>query len=384
MHDNAYQIITLFIKTLNLRNFRNYHNLELTDISSSRVVLIGDNAQGKSNLLEAISFLAFGSSYRATKETEVIGWSGNEAGIYSELYTSSSTKELTLILRKNAPKTVKVDGVNVKRMAKFIGNVKIVLFSSEDLQLVKGSPSERRTFADKLLVQVYSNYYHQLQVYNKILQQRNHVLKHIKETGIRQDLSIWDEQIVDISVDIYESRFNLIKLLSEYVSVYHKQIANPNEKVELKYVSSIDGIDTENFDKEKMKNYILSFLEKNHYKEIARGQSLYGPHRDDIEFFINGHEAKLFASQGQQRTFVLSLKLSEIKYIKELTGEVPLLLLDDVMAELDHTRQKHLLELVGIDTQTFITTTHLEDFSETWLKTSSVLKVSEGKIERYA
>ncbi|MFN8577657.1 MAG: DNA replication/repair protein RecF [Candidatus Sericytochromatia bacterium] len=372
----------MYIKKLNLRNFRNYEALELDEISNSRVVLIGDNAQGKSNLLEAISILAFGSSYRASKENEVIGWSGNESGIYTELHTSVSTKELTLILRKHAPKTIKVDNVNVKRMAKFIGNVKIVLFSAEDLQLVKGSPSERRNFSDKLLVQVESGFYHQLQVYNKILQHRNQVLKQLKE-GNKQDLSIWNEQIVDISVNIYELRLKLINRISELVDSYHQKIANPDEKVSVKYISSISGLDLNNFDRDNLKKYILEFLEKNQYKEVARGQSLYGPHRDDIEFSINGHEAKLYASQGQQRTLVLSLKLSEIMYIKEMTGEIPILLLDDVMAELDHTRQKHLLELVGLDTQTFITTTHLEDFSESWLKTSSVLKVSNGKISKY-
>lgn len=372
----------MYIKTLNLRNFRNYESLELDDISNSRVVLIGDNAQGKSNLLEAISFLAFGASYRAGKENEVIGWNGNESGIYTELHTSVSTKQLTLILRKNSPKTIKVDGLNVKRMAKFIGNVKIVLFSAEDLQLVKGPPSERRNFADKLLVQVQQGYYHQLQVYNKILQHRNQVLKQIKE-GNKQDLSIWNEQIVDVSVNIYELRYQLVRRISELVDNYHQKIANPDEKVSVKYMSSISGLELENFDREKIKEYILKFLEQNQYKEVARGQSLYGPHRDDIEFFINNREAKLYASQGQQRTLVLSLKLSEIMYIKEMTGEIPILLLDDVMAELDHTRQKHLLELVGVDTQTFITTTHLEDFSESWLKTSTVLKVSSGKITKY-
>lgn len=372
----------MYIKKLNLRNFRNYESLELDDISNSRVVLIGDNAQGKSNLLEAISILAFGTSYRASKENEVIGWNGNEGGIYTELHTSISTKELTLILRKNAPKTIKVDNVNVKRMAKFIGNVKIVLFSAEDLQLIKGAPSERRTFSDKLLVQVESNYYHQLQVYNKILQHRNQVLKQMKE-GNKQDLSIWNEQIVDVSVNIYELRHKLVKRIAELVDYYHQRIANPNEKVTVKYISSIKDIDMDNFDKNGLREYILNFLDKNQFKEIARGQSLYGPHRDDIEFSINGHEAKSYASQGQQRTLVLSLKLSEIMYIKEMTGEIPILLLDDVMAELDHTRQKHLLELVGLDTQTFITTTHLEDFSESWLKTSSVLKVSNGKISKY-
>jgi DNA replication and repair protein RecF len=375
----------MYIKTLNLRNFRNYKDLELTNISGSRVVLIGDNAQGKSNLLEAISFLAFGTSYRAKKEIEVIGWDHPEAGIYSELSTSTSTKELTLILRRTGPKTIKVDGQNVKRFSKFIGNVKLVLFSSEDLQLVKGSPAERRTFLDKLLSQVFPRYYHQLQVYNKILQQRNHVLKQIKESGksSANDISIWDEQIVDISVDIYALRVELVRLFSGFVSNYHSLIANPAEKVRLKYVSSIPGLDFENFDKEKLKENILSFISQNHYKEISRGQSLYGPHRDDIDFFINDREARLFSSQGQQRTLVLSLKLAEIKYIKELSKETPLLLLDDVMAELDHTRQKHLLELVGLDTQTFITTTHLEDFSESWLKTSSVLEVSGGKISSY-
>ncbi len=375
----------MFIKNLNLHNFRNYETLELKNISSSRVVLIGDNAQGKSNLLEAISLLAFGSSYRAKKESEVIKWDKTEAGIYSEIDTSLSTKELTLILRKTGPKTIKVDGQNVKRLAKFIGNVKIVIFSAEDLFLVKGSPSERRIFVDKLLSQVYPRYYHQLQVYNKILQQRNSLLRNMKDSGNRNydEIRIWDEQIVDISVDIYELRVDLIKLLSQLVGSYHSQIANPDEKVVLSYVPSIPNLNLLDFNRDKLREEILSYISSHHHVEIARGQSLYGPHRDDIDFFINGKEAKLFASQGQQRTLVLSLKLAEIKYIKELTKEVPLLLLDDVMAELDHKRQKHLLELVGLDTQTFITTTHLEDFSENWLKTSSVLKVADGKIYNY-
>lgn len=375
----------MHIEHLNLRNFRNYEDLELADISASRVVLIGDNAQGKTNLLEAISFLAFGNSYRAGKEEEAIMWNKPEGGIYARLITETSTKELTLILRRNGPKTIKIDSQTVKKLAKFIGNVKLVFFSAEDLQLVKGAPSERRTFTDKLLAQVNPLYYHQLQVYNRILQQRNHMLRNIKEAGAKSgfELSIWDEQIVDISVEIYRLRFSLLSLLSDIVASYHYRIANPDEKVELKYISSIPGLDSKDFDKEKAKSKIISFVSNNHYKEISRGQSLYGPHRDDISFFINGREAKNFASQGQQRTLVLSLKLAEINYIKEITKEIPLLLLDDVMAELDHSRQKHLLEFVGFDTQTFITTTHLEDFSEGWLKTSNVLEVSNGTIRNY-
>ena len=373
----------MFINKLNLLNFRNYDSLELNNISSERVVIIGDNAQGKSNLLEAIYLLAFGSSYRAKKENDIISWNKSEAGVYSEISTSMSTKELSLVLRKNSPKTIKVDGHNVKRLAKFIGNVKVVLFSSEDLFLIKGSPSERRTFVDKILVQIYPNYYQHLQTYNKIVQQRNSVLKSLKESGkySKSELNIWDEQIVDISVDIYGLRTALLKVFSELVSSYHANISNQDEKVLVKYHSSIPELDFDNFEKENVKDKILEFISKNHRAEISRGQSLYGPHSDDIELFINNKEAKSFGSQGQQRTLVLALKLAEIKYIKELTNEVPLLLLDDVMAELDPKRQKHLLDLVGLDTQTFITTTHLEDFSESWLKNSSVLKVSNGTIE---
>lgn len=377
----------MFIDKLNLINFRNYESLELSDISSERVVLIGDNAQGKSNLLESIYFLAFGSSYRTKKEVEVIGWNKNEAGIYCHLNTNESTKDLTLVFRKNAQKTIKVDGQNVKRMAKLIGNVKIVFFSSEDLFLVKGAPSERRTFIDKILVQVYSGYYQQLQTYNKLIQQRNHTLKEIKESknyGLADMLSIWDEQIAEVSTNIYTLRKNILDHLSSVLSLYHSKISNPNEKVTLKYVSSIEGIDFDNWNPDTLKDSILEHLSKKRSAELARGQSLYGPHRDDINFFINDKEAKTFGSQGQQRTLVLSLKLAEINYIKEKTGETPILLLDDVMAELDHKRQKHLLELVGNNTQTFISTTHLEDFSESWLKSSSVLKISEGQIIRDA
>lgn len=373
----------MFIKKLNLLNFRNYELLQLDDISKERVVLIGNNAQGKSNLIEALYTLSFGFSYRAKKEVDLIFWNQKEAGVYAELDTNLSTKELSLVLHKNAQKTLKVDGHNVKRLAKFVGHLKIVLFSSEDLMLVKGAPSERRSFVDKLLVQVYPHYYHQLQVYNKLIQQRNHILKSMRENNSYDylQLSIWDAQIVEISVNIYRLRVELISEISQISSKYHEDISNSSEKITIKYNSSVPELDFDNFDETTFKTILTKHLEANYRKEVLRAQSLYGPHRDDISFFINDKEVKTFASQGQQRTLVLSLKLAEIMYIKKQSGETPILLLDDVMAELDKERQKKLLELVGKDTQTFITTTHLEDFSETWLKTSTVLNVDNGKLE---
>lgn len=373
----------MFIRKLNLLNFRNYELLQLTDISKERVVLIGNNAQGKSNLIEALYTLSFGVSYRAKKEVDLIFWNQKEAGIYAELDTNLSTKELSLVLHKNSQKTLKIDGHNVKRLSKFVGNLKIVLFSSEDLMLIKGAPSERRSFVDKLLVQVYPHYYHQLQVYNKLIQQRNHILKSMRENNSFDylQLSIWDDQIVEISVNIYRLRVELINEISEISSKYHEAISNSSEKISIKYNSSVPELDFENFDEAPFKTILTKHFETNYRKEVLRAQSLYGPHRDDISFFINDKEVKTFASQGQQRTLVLSLKLAEIMYIKKQSGETPILLLDDVMAELDKERQKKLLELVGKDTQTFITTTHLEDFSENWLKTSTVLNVDNGKLE---
>ncbi|MFN8673480.1 MAG: DNA replication/repair protein RecF [Candidatus Sericytochromatia bacterium] len=372
----------MFIKKLNLLNFRNYKSLQLDNISSARVVLIGDNAQGKSNLIEAIYCLAFGVPYRAKKETDLILWNEKEAGVYTELDTNLSTKELSVIFRKNPPKVLKVDGLNVKRLSKFVGFLKIVLFSAEDLMLLKGSPSERRSFMDKLLVQVYPHYYHQLQVYNKLIQQRNSTLKGMRENNSDDYflLSVWDDQIVEICVDIYRLRVEFIKEISKIAEKYHENISNSYENISIKYISSISSLDCENFDEENYRKIISDHLANNYKKEILRTQSLYGPHRDDIEFFINNKEVKTFASQGQQRTLVLALKLSEIYYIKNKTNETPILLLDDVMAELDKTRQKKLLELVGNDTQTFLTTTHLEDFSDSWLKESTVLKVENGEI----
>jgi len=373
----------LLLKNLKLKNFRNYEYLDLSNIQSSRLVIVGDNAQGKTNLLEAIYFLAFASSYRASKELEVIKWNEEEAVIYAELFTALSTsKELNLVIRKGSNKKVKLDGQLQKRMASFVGQIKVVLFSSTDLELIRGVPSERRKFLDKLLVQVYPNYYRQLQVYNKIIQQKNHLLKQIRDlsSSDKQILEVWNEQLAEISTGIYEFRFNLIRDFSKLVSMYHSKIASINEKVSIKYNPSIPIDDILELDKETIKRKILSFINQNSYKEIARGQSLYGLHRDDISFFINDMDAKSFASQGQQRTLVLSLKLAEIKYIKDMTNETPILLLDDVMAELDKKRQQHLLEVVGLETQTFITTTHLEDFSENCLSESSLLYINSGKI----
>lgn len=373
----------MFLTTLRLNNFRNYESLDLSEIKSSRLIIIGDNAQGKTNLLEAIYFLAFGSSYRATKESEVVKCNSDEASIYAELFTALSTKrELNLAIRKTSNKKIKIDGQLQKRMANFVGQIKVVLFSSTDLELIRGVPAERRKFLDKLLVQVYPNYYRQLQVYNKIIQQKNHLLKQIRDlsSSDRESLDIWNEQLAEISTGIYEYRFNLINSFSKLVSMYHSEIADINEKVSIKYSPSIPIDNILELDKQTIKAKILSFITQNSYKEIARGQSIYGLHRDDVSFFINDMEAKTFASQGQQRTLVLASKLAEIKYIKEMTNEIPILLLDDVMAELDKKRQQHLLEVVGLETQTFITTTHLEDFSQNWLNESTLLYVNSGKV----
>jgi DNA replication and repair protein RecF len=352
--------------------------LELLNIDKKRILFIGDNAQGKSNLLEAIYILAFANSYRKGRDSDLIQFGKSECGVFCELDTGLSTKNLSIVFRKNSHKSIKIDGNNIKKISNLIGNLKIVFFNSEDLQLIKGSPTERRNFVDKVLSQIHEGYYHQLQVYNKLLQQKNTILKNIRELNQKDYslLEVLDDEIAEISHKIYFNRISFINDILEYLNYFHSRISGSDEKISIKYESSIPNLELNS----DLKKQILKHIENNRNKEVLRGQCLYGPHRDDIIFFINSNDTKLFSSQGQQRTLVLSLKLSEIKYINQKTNELPVLLLDDVMAELDNKRQNHLLELIGNDTQTFVTTTHIEDFSNAWLKNTLIFKVNNGTI----
>ncbi|GIW23099.1 MAG: DNA replication and repair protein RecF [Candidatus Sericytochromatia bacterium] len=368
----------MIIKSLTLTNFRNYDLLDLSNIDKKRILFIGDNAQGKTNILEAIYILSFGNSYRKGKESDLIKFGHNECALFCELDTVLSTKKISLLIRKNSQKSIKIDGNVIKKTSDLVGNLKIVFFNVEDLNLIKGAPSDRRAFIDKVLSQIHEGYYYQLQVYNKLLQQKNITLKSLKDLSNKDHslLDILDEEIAEISSKIYFNRISFINEILEFINNFHSKISGLDEKVDIKYEFSIPNLDFRN----NLKEQILKYIENNRFKEIMRGQSLYGPHRDDITFYINSNDAKIFSSQGQQRTLVLALKLSEIKYINKKTKQLPILLLDDVMAELDNNRQNNLLELIGNDTQTFITTTHLEDFSKDWLNDTLILKVSNGNV----
>jgi DNA replication and repair protein RecF len=343
----------MFIKKFSADAFRNLHikNLEL---SSEVNIIFGDNAQGKTNFLEAIYFCAFGRSLRARTDAELIKWEEKNALIRLETerggMTSVLDARLELIGKKTA-KSVSADFISIKHMKDLFGRLLVVMFSPEDLRLIKAGPAERRRFMDMEICQLSPVYYSDLREYHRALKQRNALLKILqKEKSDRESLSIWDEQLVNYGRRIIKTRTSFVKKISRIASEIHKNITQNTEELQLFYKPAIPS------------EQFAAALEKSHDRDIFRGTTCEGIHTDDIEFTINNISARFFGSQGQQRTAALSAKLAEIEIIRQSTGETPILLLDDVFSELDKSRQKYLLEQIK-NQQTFVTCTGTEVFS---------------------
>ncbi|MDI3533971.1 MAG: replication and repair protein RecF [Thermosediminibacterales bacterium] len=363
-----------------LYNFRNYHYTNIK-FGKGLNVFIGDNAQGKTNLIEAIYLLSFGQSFKSLKDSHLIRLNSTDARVKAEVEKKRETLEISLTFSKKQKKQFEINNIEIKKLKDFIGNVNVVLFSPDDLKLVKEGPSHRRKFIDSEISQVSPNYRNKLMCYHKILYQRNTLLKELQKKGrLIDSLQIWNLQLADYGAYLILKRKEFINKMVMLSRLIHRRITDGLEELDIKYDSSVE-IGNLNQHKD-IKKVFLEDLKKNFEEEYKRGTTIIGPHRDDIKIFINGTDVRTYGSQGQQRTAALSLKLAEIELIKSEVGDYPILLLDDVFSELDEKRRYHLLSYVK-KIQTFLTTTHLSELAANLLpENSEFFVIQNGSIKR--
>ncbi len=383
----------MFLETLHLRHFRNYLE-QRVEFNAPKTILVGDNAQGKSNLLEAVGLLATLKSYRANRDRELVREGEAVSQIAASLTRISGPVELTLTLRSGSRRTLAVSGSPLRRQLDFLGILNAVQFSSLDLDLVRGSPEVRRQWLDSLLVQLEPIYAHILHQYNQVLRQRNALLKTFKTqkselfpqhsalSTQHSEIALWDAQLASLGTRVTRRRARAIARLAPIAQTWHSAIGGQAEILNIRYAPNISSLDRAQLrdNPEQVQRAFLEQIQQKAIAEFHQGTTLVGPHRDEIEFTINQTPARQYGSQGQQRTLVLALKLAELKLIEEVVGESPLLLLDDVLAELDPNRQHQLLDAIQERFQTLITTTHLGAFESSWLSKSQILSVKAGKI----
>ncbi|WP_096272249.1 DNA replication/repair protein RecF [Paucisalibacillus globulus] len=368
----------MHIKELNLTNYRNYKNLRI-EFDDKVNVIIGENAQGKTNLMEAIYLLAFTKSHRTSKEKELIRWDEDYAKIEGRVEKRIHSIPLEIVISGKGKKA-KLNHLEQRRLSDYIGNLNVVMFAPEDLTLVKGPPNIRRRFIDMELGQIQPRYIYHLGQFQKVLKQRNHLLKQMqRDRSInRMMLQVLTDQLIEHASTILERRFAFLELLRKWAKPIHHGISHEVEELEIEYQSTIEVL--EGASKEKIES---SFQEKFHQsieKEIERGTTLYGPHRDDILFYVNGKNVQTYGSQGQQRTTALSIKLAEIDLIYSEVGEYPILLLDDVLSELDDYRQSHLLNTIQGKVQTFVSTTSVDGIHHATLEKAEMFRVQNGMV----
>ena len=355
------------IKQLKLKNYRNYNLLEL-DFDPSTNILYGDNAQGKTNILESIYMCGTTKSHRGTKDRDMIRFGQEEAHIEAVIDKKGVPFEIDIHLKNNSPKGVAINKMPIRRAIELFGIVNIVFFSPEDLNIIKNGPSERRKFIDLELSQLDKVYLSDLTNYNRIVNQRNKLLKDVYDRkDLMETLDIWDLQLVNYGKKIIDRRNKFIVELNEIVGKVHEQLTGGKEHLQIYYEPSVSSMDFE------------TNLIKNREKDIKMKSTSVGPHRDDICFMADGLDIRKFGSQGQQRTAALSLKLSEIEIVKKVINDTPILLLDDVLSELDKHRQNYLLDSIS-DIQTLITCTGLDDFVNNRFHINKIMHVDNGKV----
>ncbi len=364
----------MYIKNLKLINFRNYNNLEV-EFNPKVNIFVGDNAQGKTNILEAIYMAGTGRSFRANKDKDIIKFNKDKAYIKIEGEKRYTSITVELKLEDKKKKLVKVNGLTLTKASDILNNVFVVVFSPEDLKLVKEGPSERRKFIDTEISNIKPSYYFNLAQYNKVLFQRNNLLKKIHNYNkYKSTLEIWDEKLVEHGTYLIKERIKFINRLGTLSRLTHRKITENNENLEIKYLNSF--LLEKN---EDIGDKFLLYLKKNIDIDLSRGITTTGPHRDDLGIYINGIDTRSYGSQGQQRTSALSLKLAEIELIKAETLEYPILLLDDVMSELDINRQKYLIQSLK-DLQILITTTESSQIEDYQIPNKKIFYVKNAHI----
>lgn len=357
------------LKDLSLVDYRNCRDITL-NMDANKILIIGKNAQGKTNILESIYFLSTLKSQRTSNNVELINFNADFCSINSNIIKADTEIELDFSYSKEKKRELKINGVKTTPK-NFKTVLKTVLFSTTDLLLLRGNPSDRRDWLDRAISQIYPAYDERLSKYDKVRIQKNNLLKNeiIDETLF----DIYNDQLIILGANIIYLRKKFLNELLKIAANKHRVISE-SEFLTLEYTCQYDSI-------EEISQYLRDELEKRRTEEFARRQACVGPHRDDIELKINGLDAVKFASQGQQRTIVLSLKLSELEIIKEKTGCSPVLLLDDVLAELDDVRQNYLLKSIENNVQTIITSVDTLLFDEEFLKDVQIYKIENGMIK---
>ncbi|OLF90407.1 DNA replication/repair protein RecF [Bacillus licheniformis] len=368
----------MYIQNITLSSYRNYERLDL-QFENKVNVIIGENAQGKTNLMEAIYVLAMAKSHRTSNDKELIRWDEDYAKIEGRVIKKNGSVPIQLVISKKGKKG-KVNHIEQQKLSQYVGAVNTIMFAPEDLNLVKGSPQVRRRFLDMEIAQVSPVYLHDLSLYQKILSQRNHFLKQL-QTRKQTDQTMLDvltEQLTEFAAKVVMKRLQFVDQLEKWAQPIHSGISRGLEELTLKYHTSLHVSDSP--DLSKMINSYQETFSKLRDKEIERGVSLSGPHRDDVLFYVNGRDVQTYGSQGQQRTTALSLKLAEIDLIQEEIGEYPILLLDDVLSELDDYRQSHLLHTIQGRVQTFVTTTSVDGIDHKTLNEAEIFRVENGTL----
>ncbi len=373
----------MFLPQLHLCCFRNYLEQKVT-FDAYKTIILGDNAQGKTNLLEAVELISTLKTRRAKKDQDLILEGKQESRIQANLQRSYGLTEIAMTLRSSGKRSVSLNHENLRRHLDLLGVINTVQFSSLDLELVRGAPEVRRAWLDALLVQLEPIYAYIIQQYQKILRQRNALLKRLYKQNSSPiadnltELGIWDAQLAAFGSRIMRRRARVLTRLTPLAQNWHRQISGNNELLEINYNPNVCYYSQD--EPQQVQEAFLVAINERTLFEQQLGTTVVGPHRDEIELLINQTPAKSYGSQGQQRTLVLALKLAELDLIEQIIGEPPILLLDDVLAELDLHRQNQLLEAISNRCQTLITTTHLNAFAQNWLKASQILSVKSGSV----
>jgi DNA replication and repair protein RecF len=370
----------LFLKKLSVRNYRNHSETDI-QFSPEINVLYGNNGEGKTNILEAIYYLATGRSHLGSRDSELIRWGASSFSVYGEVDKGNRRTEFDAFYSETAQKRIRVNKKEIHKLSELIGQFCTVMFSPETLKIVQGTPQDRRKYIDFAASQASKQYLHHLQMYYKILSQRNGLLK----TGAGQkdyqdNMQVWDQQLIETGSEVIRRRVEFIEELKSVVIPIHFEISKMMENAELQYQSSLGAIDSRTAG--DISEMFANELKKHKRLESIRGFTMVGPHRDDIKVYSNGYDLQKFGSQGQQRTAALSLKLGEVELLHRETGEKPIVLLDDVMSELDDERRKLLLAMISGTYQTIITSTNLNPFNGLIHQNMSVYKVFNGSVER--
>ncbi|MDD2180829.1 MAG: DNA replication/repair protein RecF [Bacilli bacterium] len=366
----------MILKELKITNFRNYNNLTISfnpDIN----IIYGDNGEGKTNLLESIYVLAMTKSHKLLIDNHLINSSSKFARVEGKILDEIMTSNMEVIIEPKK-KQLKIDGDYISKINKYITKMSVIIFYPEDLELIKGSPMERRRYLNIQLSQIHPNYLNILNDYNKILKQRNEFLKNY-DRNKQSDSNFFDivtNTLIEKGTKLYQYRENYIKNINQNISDIYYSIMNI-KKFNILYKPSIN---IDDYEKNRISKIFEEELNRNHDSEIKLGITLVGPHRDDFDFMIDNQNLKIYGSQGQQRVAVLSLKLSEIPIFKSYKNSYPILLLDDVFSELDDNKKNNLLKYIVNNIQTFITTTDLKSINQDILKKANIIKIKNGKI----